>query len=260
MLSQFSEPGAGQSPINCRPMKRAVFLILAGAAILAAPFAAQARHSPAKPPVVVELFTAQGCASCGKANAFVAGLADRSGLVVLTWPVDYWDYLGWKDTFAQPEFADRQRAFDRHFGLRDVYTPQVIVDGAAQASGAKSDAVEKLLHDARKAPGRQPSLRFYHGGERIAVGAGPRVRGGVEVWLVRYDPRSQEVEVKDGDNRGHTVTVRNVVRQAVKLGLWRGRAVQFELPEGDEGLKSVVLLQAPKGGRILNVLQGPPKP
>jgi hypothetical protein len=241
-------------------MKRAVFLFLAGAAVAAAPIAAQARHIPAKPPVVVELFTAQGCASCGKANAFAATLAERPGLVTLTWSVDYWDYLGWKDTFAQPEFADRQRAFDRHFGLRDVYTPQVIVDGATQASGAKPEAVEKLLREARKAPGRQPTLRFYHGGERIAVGAAPPPHGGAEVWLIRYDPRAQEVEVKDGDNRGHTVTVRNVVRQAVRLGLWRGRAVQFNLPEADDALKSVVLLQAPKGGRILGVLQDPARP
>ncbi|HEX7758996.1 MAG TPA: DUF1223 domain-containing protein [Caulobacteraceae bacterium] len=246
-------------------MKRAVFLFLAGAVLAAAPIAAQARHIPAKPPVVVELFTAQGCASCGKANAFVATLAERPGLVTLTWSVDYWDYLGWKDTFAQPEFADRQRAFDKHFGLRDVYTPQVIVDGATQASGAKPEAVEKLLREARKAPGRQPSLRFYHRGERVAVSAGapPRgapPRGGAEVWLIRYDSRAQEVEVKDGDNRGHTVTVRNVVRQAVKLGTWRGKAVQFIIPEGDDALKRVVLLQAPKGGRILGVLQDPAKP
>jgi len=237
-------------------MKWAVLKFLAGAAVLAAPFEAQARHLPAKPPVVVELYTAQGCASCGKANAFVAGLADRPDVVALTWSVDYWDYLGWKDTFAQPEFADRQRAFDKHFGLRDVYTPQVIVDGAAQASGARPDAVERLIHDAKRAPGRQPGLRFYHGGERVAVGAGSATRGAAEVWLVRYDPRSQEVEVKDGDNRGHTVTVRNVVRQSVKLGLWRGKAVQFTLPEGDDAWRTVILLQAPKGGRILNVLQG----
>lgn len=247
-------------------MKRAVFLFLAGAAIMAAPMAAQAKHGASRhvapkhnpAPVVVELFTAQGCASCGKANSFVAGLADRPGVVALTWSVDYWDYLGWKDTFAQAEFADRQRAFDKRMGLRDVYTPQVIVDGAAQASGAKSDAVEALIHEAKRAPGRQPSLRFYHNGERVAVGSGQAVYGSAEVWLVRYDPRNQEVEVKDGDNRGHTVTVRNVVRQAVRLGAWRGHAAQFVLPDGDEALRTLILLQAPKGGRILGVLQGKP--
>jgi hypothetical protein len=90
------------------------------------------------------------------------------------------------------------------------------------------------------------------------MGAGSATRGAAEVWLVRYDPRSQEVEVKDGDNRGHTVTVRNVVRQSVKLGLWRGKAVQFTLPEGDDAWRTVILLQAPKGGRILNVLQARP--
>jgi len=83
----------------------------------------------AKPPVVVELFTAQGCSSCGKANQVVADMADDKGVLALTYSVDYWDYLGWTDTFAKPAFAARQRAYAQRFSLRDVPTPQVVVAG-----------------------------------------------------------------------------------------------------------------------------------
>src|SRR4249919_1668237 len=107
--------------------------------------AAKARHKPAAPktPVLVELYTAQGCGSCGEANSFVAKLADRPGVLPLTFSVDYWDYLGWADTFAKPEFAARQKAYVTKLALREPYTPQVVVDGQAEASGAKTEQVNK---------------------------------------------------------------------------------------------------------------------
>ncbi len=108
----------------------------------------------AKPPVVVELYTAQGCASCGEANAYVAKLAERKDILALTFPVDYWDYLGWADTFARPEFADRQKAYVARLSLREPYTPQVVVDGRVQAPGQKSDRVERLVRDAERTPAR----------------------------------------------------------------------------------------------------------
>jgi len=88
----------------------------------------------ARAPVVVELFTAQGCASCGDANAWLGKLAERPDTLVLTFPVDYWDYLGWTDTFAKPEFADRQKAYVARMALREPYTPQVVIDGRSQAA------------------------------------------------------------------------------------------------------------------------------
>jgi hypothetical protein len=244
-------------------MKRAALLLLLCAG-MAAPDAALARRHAVRidrPPVVVELFTAQGCSSCGQANALMGQLAERPGVVALTWPVDYWDYLGWKDTFAQPQFTERQRAYDRRFGLRDVYTPQLIVSGAAQASGAKPEAVEKLLREAGRAPTDPPEMTWRNGG-RVAVGSGKRLRGGAEVWLVRYDPRSQDIEVKDGDNKGKTVVQRNVVRQLVPLGVWTGRAAVYKLPTpSEDGLVTLVLLQGAKGGRVITALKkDAPKP
>jgi hypothetical protein len=207
-----------------------------------------------RPPVVVELYTAQGCAACSGANETLADLSDDPGVLALTFPVDYWDYLGWQDTFAKPEFAARQRTYAGALSLRDVYTPQVVVDGRVQASAAKPDAVEKLVEAQGKAQRNPPDME-YRGGDRVAVGSGPSPRGGGEVWLVRYDPRAQEVAVRRGENRGQTLVQKNVVRQIVRLGPWTGRPKVYRLPPAaDDGLESVVLLQGAKGGRILGVL------
>src|SRR5579863_8116784 len=108
-------------------MRRGVFLT---AVVSLAAFAGAAL---ARPPVLVELFTAQGCSSCGKANTHVGELAEQKGVLPLTFAVDYWDYLGWKDTFAKPEFTERQKAYDKRLGIADVYTPQVVVDGRLQS-------------------------------------------------------------------------------------------------------------------------------
>jgi hypothetical protein len=211
----------------------------------------------AKPPVVVELYTAQGCASCGEANAYVAKLAERKDVLALTFPVDYWDYLGWADTFAKPEFGDRQKAYVARLSLREPYTPQVVVDGRAEAAGQKTDRVEKLLADAEKSPRDPPDIRFI-GPRRVDVGSGRAPKGGGEVWLVRYDPREQDVAVKSGDNRGQTIEHKNVVREVKRLGAWRGRPTAFRLPTtSDEGLKTVVIVQAGRGGRVIGV--GQPK-
>ncbi|EJL25713.1 putative secreted protein [Caulobacter sp. AP07] len=209
----------------------------------------------AKPPVVVELFTAQGCSSCGKANQVVADLADDKGVLALTYSVDYWDYLGWSDTFAKPAFASRQRAYAQKFSLRDVPTPQVVISGREQASGAKAEAVETLVRAAAKAPANPPDMEFV-GDSRVAVGSAPAPRGGGEVWLVRYDPREQEIAVKRGDNRGQTLVHRNVVRELTRLGPWAGRPKLYRLTaSSDDALKTVIIVQGAKGGRVIGVLQ-----
>jgi hypothetical protein len=211
----------------------------------------------ARLPVVVELYTAQGCASCDKANAYAASLAERPGVTALTFNVDYWDYLGWKDTFAQPEFADRQRAYDKRFGLRDVYTPQIVVAGRTQASGDKQTDVDELIRSAGKTRATGPKITPRADGT-IAVGPSSeaRQRHADDVWLVRYDPRVQSVVVKGGDNRGQKVTYRNVVRQLVRLGSWTGRRSIFHLPAPPEdGLTTVILIQGQDGGKVVAALK-----
>lgn len=209
----------------------------------------------ARPPVVVELFTAQGCSSCGRASADLARLADEKDVVALTFAVDYWDYLGWKDTFAKPSFTERQKAYAKRLRVADVYTPQVVVDGRMQSPAVKADDVEALVRAARRVAIDPPQMRF-RGGDRVAVGSARRPPpGGGEIWLVRYDPRAQTVEVKDGDNRGQSVVERNVVVQLERLGAWRGRPVLLAMPPPPaDGLKTVVLVQGADGGKILGVL------
>src|SRR5438552_18648429 len=121
------------------------------AALFSLILAAMPATAAAKPLVLVELYTAQGCRTCAEANGLVGKLAERPGVLPLTFSVDYWDYLGWADTFAKPEFAERQKAYVAKLSLREPYTPQVVVDGQAQASGAKAERVEKLVKDAAKA-------------------------------------------------------------------------------------------------------------
>ena len=203
-------------------------------------------------PVVVELFTAQGCAPCKDANHLVARVADRPGVIALTWPVDYWDYLGWKDTFAQPAYTLRQKAYAHRLGPRDVYTPQVVVNGAGQASGDDDAAVERLIDKSGHGHRRLPKIRWAAHG-RLIIGRGVTpTHAAADVWLVRYDPREQDVTVTAGDNRGATVIQKNVVRQIVRLGAWTGRPGTFKLPPASEpGLGAAVIVQVARGGVIL---------
>lgn len=211
-------------------------------------------------PVVVELYTAQGCSACLKADAHLAQLAERKDVLPLTFSVDYWDYLGWPDTFARPAHAERQRAYARSLSLREVYTPQVIVDGRAQATGSKVQQVDRLIAQSRKLVLNPPDMAFV-GEDRAAVGSGPAPRGGGEIWLIRYDPRPQETVIRKGDNKGETLVQHNVVREVVRLGDWKGRPVVYRMPAArEDGLRTVILLQAAHGGRVLGVMSVLPDP
>ena len=231
-------------------MKKAVFPVLAllAACLVWGP-------ALARPPVVVELFTAQGCASCAPANALIGELADQPDVIALTYGVDYWDYLGWPDTFARPEFATRQRDYIRRLSLREVYTPQVVVNGHAQAAGVRREAVERLIREASDDTRWNPPDIRVRGDGRIAVGTGPRPRGGAEVFLIRYDPREQTVEIRQGDARGSRVQQRNVVRQIERLGSWNGRPTLYRAsPAPEDGLRTLILVQSVRDGRVLGAL------
>ncbi len=215
-----------------------------------------ASHGRRARPVVVELFTSQGCSACVAADKVVDQLADEPGVLALTFAVDYWDYLGWSDTFAKPEFSARQKAYEQTLALRDLYTPQIVVDGRAQVAGAETKRVEALIGKAGQAVAKGPRLRLRR--THLTIGPGPRPPGGAEVWLVRYDPGVQKVLVKRGETHGQTILERNVVLQLVRLGAWSGRQKSYVVPADGPaaaGLKTAILLQAAKGGRILAVLQ-----
>ena len=207
--------------------------------------------------MVVELFTAQGCAGCPPAAKVFDGYADSKGVIALTFPVDYWDYLGWRDTFAQPMFTERQRAYDRRLKVREIYTPEIVLNGRQEAPGLDRVRIETLVQAETAKRENGPAIHFLRHATRVEVGAGRVGARGGEVWLVRYDPTSHTVKVKSGDNRGKTVQVRNVVQELSRLGAWSGSQRIYALPTaGSSGLKTVVLLQAAKGGAVLSAARG----
>ena len=214
------------------------------------------RAAPASArPVLVELFTAQGCSACPDANRFADELSDRPGVEVVTFPVDYWDYLGWSDTFAQPEFTARQRAYQMRWKLKEIYTPEIVVGGAKESPGSDREKVEALIKADKPGPG--PRIQVLRKGTRVTVGDGSAAMGSFDVWLMRYDPRKREVKVERGENRGKTVIHRNVVRELVRLGAWNGRSRSYPVPDAKgDGLKSLIVVQGVRGGRVLAIGKG----
>jgi hypothetical protein len=199
-------------------------------------------------PAVVELFQSQGCSSCPPANANVNALSRRGDVLALSFAVTYWDRLGWKDTFAKPQFTERQWQYARAMRKQDVYTPQVVVNGRVAGVGADPGEIEGLISRAdRGATG--PTVTISGGSAEI--GAAPERGQAADVLLVRYDPRTLEVPVRGGENAGRTLPHKNIVREIVRLGGWNGRLERFSLPANDSGLGSAILVQATGGGPIL---------
>jgi hypothetical protein len=197
-------------------------------------------------PVVLELFTSQGCSSCPPADLSVAQFADRPDVIALSFAVTYWDHLGWRDTFGRPEFTARQEAYGRTLG-GGSYTPEVVAGGRYQSVGNTPAKVAALIGQAKT----RPLTTIAAGASGVTLGAGVAPRGGADVWLVRYDPRTLQVPVKAGENTGKTLPVRNVVRQLARVGAWNGQAASYALPAPGAGLRTVVLVQARDGGPIL---------
>jgi hypothetical protein len=232
---------------SARSGRAALGLPIAFIALIAAP----ARAADAERPTVIELFQSQGCSSCPPANAALIEFSARADVLALTFAVDYWDGLGWKDTFAKPEFTQRQWAYARAMGQADVYTPEIVVNGRVAGVGAEISEMRELANRAdRGASG--PELRIEPGAATIGAGAAPA--RGADVWLARYDPKVIEVAVRRGENAGRTLAHKNVVREMVLVGRWSGAAERLALPPArDSGLADAVLVQASGAGPILAV-------
>lgn len=204
-------------------------------------------------PVVIELFTAQGCTGCPEANQAIEAVSEAPGVIALTYAVDYWDYLGWPDTFARPEFSARQHAYRQAMGLRAVSTPQVVIDGRRQLTGARPPDLREAIEEETARRNFPPQIEFRETGDRVGVGSGRPPEGGADVWAVIYRPGPQLVSVDAGDNRGQIVRHVNVVRDIRRLGDWNGRPVLYALPvERAEDENLVVLVQNRGDRRILN--------
>ena len=239
---------------------RFVRLILVGlaAAAMAAPALAGDR------PIVVELFTSQGCNACPPADAFLAELQRRQAdenLIVLGYHVDYWDYLGWKDTFGLPMATSRQKRYTKVLGLSSVYTPQMIVNGTNEQIGADKKAVETAIQAARESPLVGPGEVFFDRDEEgafVRVGAATgEFKTAADVWLVLYTAWSQ-VAVERGENAGQKIAYANVVRDMVHLGTWKGDLTRFPIPGGTvaggaDG--AVALVQMKDQGAIIGAMK-----
>lgn len=210
---------------------------------------------------VVELFTSQGCSSCPPADAFIGELAKREDVIALSFHVDYWNYLGWKDRFATPETTARQRAYGRALGMRYVYTPQIVIGGVTQAVGSGFRRVLALIDQA----GRRPALdiRITHPDARTAtldIGAGPKQRRPATVWLMFYD-NEHVTRIARGENQGRDLVNTNVVRSVMRIGTWLGDAKQFTLSldgveaKGRDGC--AVIVQEADSGPILGAVSFP---
>ncbi|MFQ5466956.1 MAG: DUF1223 domain-containing protein [Kiloniellaceae bacterium] len=238
-------------------MQRLLIIVLAWFAVLAAPGAAPsaATHNSAPgAPVVVELFTSQGCESCPPADNLLAELSTRPDVIALSLHVDYWDYIGWRDPYGSPMVTDRQRRYASALGLRYVFTPQIIVDGRATLVGSRRSEV---LAAVKKSAARRKAVdvRFVPGaGGRVVIPAGHAPDNGVTVWLAIYD-ESHETAVKRGENAGRVIRNTNVVRAFERIGTWTGERLEIPLDLDGAAARGrfgcAIIVQQGRNGPIL---------
>jgi hypothetical protein len=222
---------------------RIPYAAMLGLAVLATPLPAYA----GKAPVVVELFTSQGCSSCPPANANLIKLSHRPDILALSFSVTYWDYLGWKDTFDDPKYTNRQAAYEKPLGQDGPYTPQMVINGRTTVVGNDLSEISRAIAAVKPLAGPGIVLEAH----KVFIDAGKPSGSGADVWLVQYDPNLVEVPVRRGENIGHTLPHINVVHSLVHLGTWTGKRRFFTIPTAKHGYKTAVLVQAFGGGPIL---------
>lgn len=224
------------------PLRSALLAVLAALAL--------ALPARADGPVLVELYTSQGCNACPPADSLLAGLAERDDVVALSLHVDYWDYLGWRDTFAQPQFAERQYAYRDAWGKNVVYTPQMVVHGSNDVPAGDKRAVAAAIDRALVTePLIEVSIEPVDGMLKCLIAPGPKPVSGT-VWIAKYT-LSATVEITRGENAGRRMTYRNVVTNLMRMGIWSGSETEeVEMPHPDPGEGVAVWIQDGPAGPI----------
>jgi hypothetical protein len=234
-----------------------VALLLAGPAFAGQP--ATPRAVAIEPrPVVIELFTSQGCSDCPAADKILTDLAKRKDVIALSLPVTYWDMLGWRDTFATETNTLRQRSYARVMNRSGIYTPQMIVDGVLDVVGNQSDRVMEALANRSAEASHQPNvpiaISLASGRVEIAI---PAVRSKTKplaaIWVLRTLSQAS-VNVEQGENRNHRLGYSNLVRDLQRAGEWNGGAMKIDLPLNVGKTKQdgvAVLLQERDYGRVI---------
>jgi hypothetical protein len=203
-----------------------------------------------EPRAVIELFTSQGCSSCPPADKLLGELAADPSLVTISVPIDYWDYLGWKDTLADHRNTARQKGYAHARGDGQVYTPQVVVNGSLHVLGSDKAAIERAIALSRKNGAMtSPPVTLAMADGRINVSIADTAGGhpGAEVWLCGL-AKAVTIAIGRGENKGRTITYHNVVRRWLKLGDWVGKANSWSVPiqsiKGDGIDEAAILVQS----------------
>jgi hypothetical protein len=229
----------------------------AAASVAVAGARGQLAHArrPVEGPWLVELFTSQGCSSCPPADAYLGSLARRQDIVALSFHVDYWDYIGWKDPFATRATTDRQRAYVRTLQQRYVYTPQMVVEGIGHDTGRERAGIEKLLAEAqRRSPRRAtPELsRDATGALTVRLAAFALDGSPADVTLAIYD-RRHSTPVASGENQGRMIENFNTVRRLQLLSQWNGASATWTIDDArlQPGLGAAVIVQRANHGPVI---------
>ncbi len=242
-------------------MTRAIASFVLALSLLGAPQAfAQGEELPQAhaPVVVVELFTSQSCPACPDADVFAAELQTRSDVIVLSWPVNIWDYLGWEDTLASPENTRRQAQYNGRFGLRWPYTPEIILDGRTHLAGNQREEVLGLIEEIREDSWVQVPMRMRLDEDQLVVNVGMASDEMVDtlgtVWLIPYRTH-MNVEIGGGPNGGRELSYTNVAEGHEPISQWSGTSVivrhRLNPTPGDAPDGYVVLLQKHRNGPII---------
>jgi hypothetical protein len=235
--------------------------------VYAAPLSRETGESrESKPKVLLELFTSQGCSSCPKADALLPTFIARKDVIAVSMPIDYWDYLGWRDTFGQAIFTARQRSYGKKIGGGIVYTPQIVIDGRYHMNGADEKAIAAMIEQRKKAKARHPGValdvKTKDGMLLVSVGRSPKDSAikKATLWMALFS-KEKAVKIKRGENRGRSLVYHNIVRELTPIGHWSGEEMVLKLPKkqimqrGADGC--VILLQKGDGGPIVAAAQMP---
>ena len=227
----------------------------------------KALDTPSNTPVLLELFTSQGCSSCPPADALFDELRNKPGIITLSFSVDYWNYLGWHDTLSSPENSDRQRDYALSRGDGKVYTPQVVVDGIKHVNGANEAAIEMAIRTAeRRLRDVKVTMSMRAEGDSLIVdiGGAPATSDmrQATVWLA-VARNEETVKITRGENRGETITYTHPVRELMPVGMWEGEPTTLRLPLKDlraiGGDCLVSMLQVEGAGPILGAAMFQPR-
>lgn len=225
---------------------------LSNSSALSLQAAAKVKKAPTiqQSPIVVELYQSQGCSSCPPANLALNTITNNPDVIALNFSVTYWDRLGWKDVFGDEAYTNRQVAYAATLRERNVYTPQVVINGTRAIVGNRPGELKQAISRSRKIYGG-PSITGK--GSAVSISKANNRQRNTKIWLVRYDPRTLNVAIKTGENGGRTLPHKNIVRELTDMGYWTGDRKNISLPKSaDKRWKSVILVQNMGTGKILS--------